>query len=100
MKIGETNVLQAINNLFVRNGLLYRYPHVYCLFLCRVGFPMVRRNQWKATVHMETTETFYTIASDYYDADEKIDEQVYQWAKDRGKDISEINFTVELERDD
>ena len=61
---------------------------------------MVRRNQWKATVHMETTETFYTMASDYYDADEKIDEQVYQWAKDRGKDISEINFTVELERDD
>ena len=80
--------------------MLFECPYSDDLFLCRVGVSMVRRNHWKATVHMETTETFYTIASDYYDADEKIDEQVYQWAKDRGKDISEINFTVELERDD
>jgi len=60
----------------------------------------VRRQEWKATVHMETTETFYTVASDYYDADEKIGEQIYQWAKDRGKESHEIDFSVELERVD
>ena len=61
---------------------------------------MVARQQWKATVYLEITETFYTVASDYFDADEKISEQIYQWAKDRGKEPREIDFSVELERED